>query len=364
MDGPLERYQAALTSGELAADAEQRAVIDQLERIYHALLHNPPPSESVPGWLARLFTRSKPPARIQGLYLWGGVGRGKTHLTDLFYDVLPFEQKSRLHFHHFMQLIHDELRHLKDTENPLAVIADDWIKRYRVLVLDEMHVNDITDAMLLGGVLSALFERGLTLLTTSNAHPDNLYRDGLQRDRFLPAIEQIKAHTLVYEMDAGADYRLRALASAGIYLDAAAANSDLRLLEQFERLRNNKPVNTKPLTLNRRLLSVVRSSDDVAWFTFDTLCNTHRSTHDYIEIATLFHTVFVSAIPVLDENRNDEARRLVNLVDELYDRKVILIVSAFAEPENLYTGTRLSFEFVRAASRLREMQTIEYLGKL
>ncbi|MBX2823648.1 MAG: AFG1 family ATPase [Gammaproteobacteria bacterium] len=362
---PLNRYEAALDSGELHADAEQKSVVSKLDAIYQQLITNPlPRAREERGLLSRLFSRqSVEPPKIAGLYLWGGVGRGKTHLTDLFYEVVPFEEKSRLHFHHFMKRIHDELRELKEIEDPLSVIADNWIKRSRLLVLDEMHVNDITDAMLLGGLLTALFERGLTLVTTSNVHPDNLYREGLQRDRFIPAIEQIKHHTEVYEMDSGEDYRLRALESADIYIEAKQADSEAILAQHFERLCKDPNIySTEPLLLNRRALAVERSADGVVWFTFDELCNTPRSTHDYIDIATLFHTVIISDLPVLNDNRNDEARRLVNLIDELYDRGVNLIVSAFAEPELLYTGTRLSFEFVRAASRLREMQTIEYLS--
>lgn len=361
---PLESYQAALSNGELTPDTEQHLVITQLDQIYHSLLNHPLPVTPPSGFFSSLFKRrSEPLVKVPGLYLWGGVGRGKTHLTDLFYNQVPFEQKSRLHFHHFMKRIHDELSGLKETEDPLTIIAENWIADSRLLVLDEMHVNDITDAMLLGGLLTALFDRGLTLVTTSNVHPDNLYRDGLQRDRFLPAIEQIKNHTTVHEMDSGEDYRLRALETANIYLDANDHSSERILREQFESLcTHGPPYNTEPLLLNRRPLSVVQSGDGVAWFTFNELCNTPRSTHDYIEIAMLFHSVLISDIPVLNENRNDEARRLVNLIDELYDKNVNLVVSAYAEPEAIYTGTRLAFEFVRAASRLQEMQTLEYLA--
>lgn len=362
---PLESYQAALSEGDLTPDAEQLVVITKLDQIYHSLLQHPLSPPTRPGLLSTLFKRRvKPLVKVPGFYLWGGVGRGKTFLTDLFYNQVPFEQKSRLHFHHFMKRIHEELSLLKDTEDPLTVIADNWIADSRLLVLDEMHVNDITDAMLLGGLLTALFERGLTLITTSNVHPDSLYHNGLQRERFLPAIEQIKLHTVIHEMDAGEDYRLRALESADIYLDANDYSSERILRGHFEKLCiQGPPYSKEPLILNRRPLSVVQSGDGVTWFTFDELCNTPRSTHDYIEIAMLFHSVLISDIPVLNENRNDEARRLVNLIDELYDKNVNLVVSAFAAPEALYTGSRLAFEFVRAASRLREMQTLEYLAK-
>ena len=262
-----------------------------------------------------------------------------------------------------MKRIHDELALLKEVENPLQVIADNWIKKARLLVLDEIHVNDITDAMLLGGLLTALFERGLTLVTTSNIKPDDLYRDGLQRARFLPAIEQIKLHTSVYRMGEGADYRLRALEQAEIYLDAEDKNSHQILAQHFARLCADSAAGSdQSLFVNGRSIEVERIGDGIVWFSFDALCNTPRSTTDYIELATLFHTILISDIPILPENRSDEARRFVNLIDELYDRRVNLVVSAYGPPENLYTGTRLAFEFARVASRLREMQTVEYLA--
>ncbi len=371
MTSPLQWYKAQLASEALLPDEAQHAVVLELERIHTALLAAPPPTQARTGlgrFIAHFFQPKGEPHVIQGLYLWGGVGRGKTLLTDTFFDLAPITRKKRMHFHHFMKMIHDQLKTLTNREDPLVLIADQWIQETRLLVLDEMHVNDITDAMLLGRLLTAMFERGMTLVTTSNVTPDDLYKGGLQRDRFIPAIEQIKHHTIVFSMEGDTDYRLRVLANADIYFDAVNNESDRALQHFFERLVRVKstadPEHTvKPVTLsiNDRPMQAVREADGVVWFEFDELCNTPRSTHDYIEIATLYHTVLISAIPVLDDNRNDEARRLVNLIDELYDRHVNVVVSAEAAPEDLYVGQRLSFEFERAASRLREMQTQEYL---
>jgi cell division protein ZapE len=320
-----------------------------------------------------LFARWTKPADqrvegIQGLYLWGGVGRGKTHLCDLFFDAVPFEDKRRLHFHRFMQQIHDDMRTLEGIDEPLSRIADDWAKRARLLLLDEIHVNDITDAMLLGGLLTELFKRGVTLVTTSNIPPDDLYKDGLQRARFLPAIAQIRQHTDVVEMIGETDYRLRIMQKEPIYIvgqfrngkaDAATARS---MQKHFDKLCADFDRHEKTVVLNSRVLQVVAQSTTVVWFTFNELCNTERSTQDYIEISTLYHTVIVSDVPIMTDNTNDAARRFVNMIDEFYDRGVKMIISAEAPANGLYSGKRLAFEFERAASRLYEMQTTEYLS--
>lgn len=363
LQSPAEAYQAAIDSGELDPDADQRRAIDLLQGIYQELLATPVGTAPAPGFFGKLLGRREPEVtRVRGLYLWGGVGRGKTLLTDLFYRTIPFPEKKRIHFHRFMRAIHDELRELGQIENPLEQVADNWIADTRLLVLDEMHVNDITDAMLIGGLLTHLFDRGLTMVTTSNVHPDDLYKDGLQRSRFLPAIEQIKLHTAVHDMAGETDYRLRVLENADIYFDRNDAASHEKLMTSFAQLTLNEAVSESSISINGRDIPVIRCAETAAWFDFNALCNTPRSTDDFIEVATLFSTVFLSDVEVMDDNRNDEARRFVNLIDELYDRHVNLVVSASALPEELYTGKRLAFEFVRAASRLREMQTRDYIA--
>jgi len=362
---PLDSYQNALDSAKLKPDEQQRAVMTLLDEIYRELLSTPMPASTSRGFLAKLFgSKSQPVRLVSGLYLWGGVGRGKTLLTDMFYDCLPFEQKQRLHFHRFMKSIHDELKLHKGEEDPLLQIADKWIAQARLLVLDEMHVHDITDAMLLGKLLTALFERGLTLITTSNVVPDDLFKNGLQRERFIPAIEQIKQHTHVYSMAGDTDYRLRVLESANTYIDCTNKDANIILKQHFDQLCvNRESISTTALRINMRELPVVQVGDGIVWLEFDTLCNSPRSTHDYIEIATLFHTVIVSNVQVMDDTCNDAGRRWVNLIDELYDRSVNVIISAQADPEELYQGKRLAFEFIRAASRVTEMQTKAYFAR-
>lgn len=367
--GPLARYDHEVGSGQINADDEQRAVVQLLDSMAQKLEQRKPWKPPKSGFFSR-FLKSKTASdtAIEGLYLWGGVGRGKTHLCDLFFAQLSFEDKTRLHFHRFMQRIHVDLRELGQVENPMPLVADKWAAQTRLLVLDEIHVNDITDAMLLGSLMTALFERGVTLVTTSNLHPDDLYKDGLQRARFLPAIEQIKNHTRVYEMVGDTDYRLRLLQREAIFVvsefeNGRAGPAATRTMNQhFDRLSGGENDQIDSMIVGGRELPVVARSRDIVWIDFDTLCNTPRSTADYIELATTFHTVLLSDVPVLNENRNDAARRLVNLVDEFYDRHVKLIVSAEADPDALYTGKRLEFEFVRAASRLMEMQTTAYLS--
>jgi len=367
--GPLARYEQEIVSGQLNADDEQKAVVKVLDSSANRLERRKPWKPPGKGILSRFLKSKTTNATIvEGLYLWGGVGRGKTHLCDLFYAELNFDDKIRLHFHRFMQRIHADLRELGQVENPIPLVADKWAAQSRLLLLDEIHVNDITDAMLLGSLMTELFKRGVTLVTTSNLHPDDLYKDGLQRARFLPAIEQIKHHTHVLEMMGDTDYRLRLLQREAIYVvknstDGQSEKTAFNAMSQhFNRLSGSKKDQVKSMLVSGRELPIIARSGDIVWIDFDALCNTPRSTADYIELATTFHTVLLSDVPVLNENRNDAARRLVNLIDEFYDRHVKLIVSAEALPAALYTGKRLEFEFVRAASRLMEMQTTEYLA--
>ncbi len=366
---PLARYDAEVSSGVLRVDAEQRAVMQKLDLISDELKRRQ-------NWVApsrSLFARWKNTSDnrvqgIKGLYLWGGVGRGKTLLCDLFFDSVPFEDKTRLHFHRFMQQIHDDLRKLKSVEDPILHIADQWASHSRLLLLDEIHVNDITDAMLLGGLMTALFNRGVTLVTTSNVPPEGLYKDGLQRARFLPAIAQIRNNTDVLEMVGDTDYRLRLLKKEPVFrvskfTDGVADRKTQRAMQAyFDKIRVDFDVSETDVEINGRNLPLIAQTADVAWFTFDTLCNTSRSTQDYIELASVFQTIMISDIPVMDDTTNDAARRFVNMIDEFYDRHVKLIVSAQAPANQLYAGKRLAFEFERAASRLFEMQTTDYLG--
>jgi len=357
---PLERYRRDLEHPEFVEDPEQPRLVEALQRPHDALNAA---SEPRPGLLARLGLGRTEATPVPGLYIWGGVGRGKTYLVDLFFECLPFDAKHRTHFHRFMRKVHNELKTLRDKRDPLAIIAERFARQYRVLCFDEFVVNDITDAMILGGLLDKLFSRGVTLVATSNIPPDELYKDGLQRDRFEPAIELIKAHTRVFHMEGETDYRLQFLENAETYLvpPGPAANDALR--NSFEHVAPEAGTTGELLEIEGRELATVRLADGVVWLDFEVICDGPRSQNDYIELASCFHTVLVSGVPVFNDDTNDRARRFINLVDVLYDRSVKLIASAEAMPDELYQGRRLAAEFERTASRLVEMQSRHYLSQ-
>lgn len=350
------RYQRDIERGVIRPDPAQSVAIDALERLYQELLSRPNPS------LLRRLVRRPPPA-ARGLYLYGPVGRGKTYLVDGFFAELPFEEKQRSHFHHFMRSVHREMRRRKDAEDPLRQIAQEQARRVRVLCLDELAVMDVADAMILGRLLEALVDEGVTLVATSNEHPDELYRDGLQRQRFLPTIEFLKSHAEVVRLDGGRDYRLEYLEHAEIYHVPAGAEADHLLDEAFDHLAPETGTRRTSVEIEGRQIPARRLADGVAWFSFEALCSGPRSQNDYIELAHCYHTVLLSGIPVMDGQRDDEARRFISLIDELYERRVKLMATADAPVEELYQGDRLAFEFRRTASRLVQMQSHDYLAE-
>ena len=301
-------------------------------------------------------------AAVRGMYLWGGVGRGKTFLMDLFFESLALEAKQRIHFHRMMHGVHDRLRALGNVEDPLDKVAADIARHTRVLCFDEFFVSDIGDAMILGRLLDGLFRRRVTLVTTSNSKPDDLYQDGLQRQRFLPAIELLKQHTEVVNMDGGVDYRLRLLQKAGTYLFPDDARAEERLTFFFDESASSQIRSDQELDVYGRTIRARKCAKGVAWFRFDDLCAGPRSQADYIEIARWYPSVIVSGVPQFDVKLENQARRFIALVDEFYDRRVKLILSADAEVKSLYQGARLAFEFDRTISRLIEMQSKEYLA--
>jgi cell division protein ZapE len=316
------------------------------------------------GLLERLLRRSAGPAdeRGRGLYLWGGVGRGKTYLMDLFHGSLRAPAR-REHFHRFMKDVHARLRALRDVEDPLKVVATDIAGQARVLCLDELHVTDIADAMILSGLFSGLVDAGVALVFTSNAPPSELYRDGLQRSRFLPAIALIEHHCEIVNVDAGTDYRLRQLEKAPLYLVGTGESVEGALFERFEAIAGTPGHPGGTIEIEGRPIAVRRRSEDVAWFDFAALCDGPRGASDYIEIARDYHTVFLSGVPEMDGTRDNEARRFVTMIDEFHDRAVKLVVAAATTPDALYRGERLRFEFERTRSRLVEMQTHAYLSR-
>ena len=356
---PAARYRQLLAAGKIQEDQDQAEAVALLEGLHGRLLRRPRKP-----WLA--WRRRKRQAET-GLYLWGGVGRGKTLLMDLFYDSLPGDDgengKLRMHFHRFMQRVHGELRRRGGTANPLQGMAESFAKRTKVLCFDEFFVADIGDAMILGELMQALFRRGLVLVATSNIHPDNLYENGLQRRRFLPAIAALKRHTLVHQLGGEVDFRLRVLEQAEIYhspLDAAAERS---LNASFAELAPEQAAAETDLEVENRLIRTRRLAPDVVWFEFKEICEGPRSQNDYIELGRCFHTVLVSNVPRFTPKTEEAARRFISLVDEFYDRNVKLILSAEAPVAELYAGERLQFEFERTRSRLLEMQSREYLAR-
>ncbi|MEE8059664.1 MAG: cell division protein ZapE [Pseudomonadales bacterium] len=364
---PKERYQAELQTADFSYDPAQEQAVEYLQDLYERLLVAEVGLPSG-GILQRLFDKfkaDKPVEPVKGLYFWGGVGRGKTYLMDTFYDSLPFERKMRIHFHRFMQRVHQALNRLNGEKNPLHLIADILVAEARVICFDEFFVADITDAMILGGLFAQLFDRGVTLVATSNIVPDDLYKDGLQRSRFLPAIALINQHTEVVNVEGGVDYRLRALEQAELYhfpLDGAA---DISLQRSFARLNPDVEhiLQNQALDVKGRQIIARYVSDDVVWFDFKELCDGPRSQNDYIELAREFHAVLISKVPQMAASTDDLARRFINLVDEFYDRNVKLVLSAEVPLEQLYRGGKLDFEFERTQSRLLEMQSHDYLAK-
>jgi cell division protein ZapE len=309
-------------------------------------------------WLPASTSRT--PQR--GLYLWGGVGRGKTMLMDWFYDSLRFSRRERSHFYRFMRQVHAELRTVTQRTQPLEAVAERLAKAARVICLDEFFVADIADAMILAGLFDGLFRRGVTLVATSNTPPQDLYKDGLQRERFLPAIELLRNHVDVVHLDGGVDYRLRRLEQGSTYLDSTREGTTAQLKQLFAALAGGSVTGPERLSIEDRDIAAAATGPGMAWFEFNELCEGPRSQNDYIELARTYHTIFISNIPKFTWANEDAARRFIMLIDEFYDRGVNIVVSAAAPPAELYHGERLQFEFQRAASRLIEMQTQRYLA--
>lgn len=365
------RYHAALAASGHFPDAAQLQAVARFDALLSQLQATAPKASSGTAWwrvalaasLAALgLGNPARPVATPGLYLYGGVGRGKTFLMDLFFAALPPVKARRVHFNRFMQEVHARLRALGDIPDPLPQVADDLAREARVLCFDELHVNDIADAMLLGGLFTSLVDAGTTLVFTSNVPPAGLYRDGLQRQRFLPAIALLERHCDIVDVDGAEDHRLRRLARASIYLASDDPDTAAALARWFEELADGNRRDTRHLLIEDRAIPVVALADNVAWFEFAALCEGPRSQNDYVSIAREFRAVIVSGVPVFDETRENSARRFIALVDEFYDRRVHLIVSAATEPVRLYRGSRLLFEFDRTASRLIEMQSTEYLA--
>jgi cell division protein ZapE len=364
---PKQRYVQDLEKKQINPDTAQAMAVDALERLYqeYALYAQPVKSPKLT-FLAKLSGKKLEKRAVpKGLYMWGGVGRGKTYLMDAFFDTLPSQQKMRIHFHRFMHRVHDELSQLNDTSDPLLVVADRLKSEADIICFDEFFVSDITDAMILGILFEALFARGMILVATSNIPPHDLYRNGLQRARFLPAIKLIEEQCQIINVDSGVDYRLRTLETADIYHYPNDITATQHLQRYFSQLVGHPWESNQIdfIDVNHRKIEVRNSANGVLYVTFEQLCQTARSQNDYIEMSKIYHTVLLSDVKQMGGALDDAARRFIALVDEFYERKVKLIISAEVALESLYLSGQLNFEFKRCCSRLIEMQSREYLGK-
>lgn len=365
---PLALYQQALAAGEYQPDEIQRQAVEALDHIHRQLLLRAEVRERSPlplrnklsQWLKKKSAVA-PNEPVQGLYMWGGVGRGKTWLMDLFFHSLPEQRRLRLHFHRFMLRVHDELTALQGQENPLEIIADGFKAQTDVLCFDEFFVSDITDAMLLATLLEALFARGITLVATSNIIPDQLYRNGLQRARFLPAIALINRYCQVMNVDAGIDYRLRTLTQANLYLTPLSHENECQMAQIFQQLAGGPGEQGTQLEVNHRPLTAVCVAEGVLAVEFHTLCEEARSQLDYIALSKRYHSVLLYNVQVMGLRDENTARRFLALVDEFYERRVKLVIEAEVSMFELYQGQQLKFEYQRCLSRLQEMQSEDYL---
>ncbi len=359
-DTPLSRYQEDLTKPDFEPDEAQRIAVENLQRLFDELVNQKPEKQ---GFLSRVgLKRRAPKVPIQGLYFWGGVGRGKTYLVDTFFDCLPFERKMRVHFHRFMHRVHAERKLLRDQEDPLVIIGKRFAKETRVLCFDEFVVHDVADAVILARLMKVLFAEGVSLVATSNVEPKFLYKGGLQRELFLPAIDMIYQFTDVVNIDSGIDYRLRFLDKAETYFTPLGDAAEAGMVYNFEHLAPDEGVPDATIEVEGRELQSIRRADGVIWFSFNELCDGPRSQADYIELAVCFHSILLSDVPVMDRLKEDQARRFINLVDVFYDHNVKLIIAAQVPVIELYAGSRNAFEFERTMSRLQEMQSHDYLA--
>ena len=351
---PLEKYTQAIESGQFMPDEAQAQAVQELDRVWTELFTRYKSTKTA----FRRFRRQTSP---KGVYMWGGVGRGKTWLMDQFYDSIPFRRKTRLHFHHFMQQVHKELNKLSGQRNPLELVADQIYKNAVVICFDEFFVSNVTDAMILSDLFQKLFERGVTLVATSNIAPEGLYKNGIHRDRFLPTIALVQQHCAVLNVDAGVDYRLRVLKQAQLFKHPLRADAHAWMNERFQALTHTQMSCNTPIIINSRVVETLGHTEDVLWCEFSELCFKPRSPADFIEIANIYNTVLVSNVPHLTDFLSEGTRRFIYLVDEFYDRGVKLLLTSEDSIVELYQGERLAFEIERTRSRLLEMQSDEYL---
>jgi cell division protein ZapE len=350
---PQEYYQEQCQKGLIIADKAQLQVIAHFDHLSKVLIREHQ-------LRARRFSFLRKPKLTQGLYLWGGVGIGKTFMMDCFYHCLPFAEKKRMHFHQFMQWVHQELKSHQGEKDPLQGIAASLGKKVQVLCFDELTVSDITDAMLLGRLLNALFMQGICVVVTSNIEPDELYKKGLQRPLFLPTIAMLKQHTQVLHIPITIDYRLQHLKTAGVFFLTSDEETEENMEKCFDLLTEGMPVSSQALEILDRPVTIRKKAGEVVWFDFDALCHVPRSQHDYLSLAKHFRTIFISNVPIIPPEAKNRITLLIHLVDVLYDARVRLVMSTEVEVEKIYTEGHLLFDYKRTCSRLLEMQSEGY----
>ena len=357
---PSQKYDEFMLQSGFYPDQAQKHGLYLLDRLYENVVKNSQLERSFSTKMLSYFKKNK--SCVQGLYFWGGVGRGKTFLMDIFFEVLPIKNKKRFHFHHFMQIIHDALTVAKKGQDPVVQIAQTFAADTEVLCIDEFVVIDIGDAMLIGRLLEALFRHGVVLVTTSNSPPEELYKDGLQRSSFLPAIEAIATHCYISNLDGGQDYRLLGLKQTKLY-QVPHNESAMGVIREYLTTHHLAVQYHQSLQINGRAINFEYCAEDTIWFNFAEICKTARSRFDYLEVARLYSTVIITGIEAMHDGTVDVARRFVSLIDVLYDHRVKLICSADVAVEELYQDKFLAFEFQRTVSRLLEMQSLEYIGQ-
>jgi cell division protein ZapE len=350
---PMEYYQEEIAKGVIVHDQQQVDAMQHLQRLQIDLL-------TEQNKRAKRFSLLRKPKIVKGVYLWGGVGIGKTFMMDCFFHTLPFSRKMRMHFHNFMRLVHEKLTAHQGEKDPLEIIAKEISANALVLCFDELFVSDITDAMLLGRLFKLLFADGVSLVATSNVAPDDLYKNGLQRSQFLPAIAALKKEMDVIHITTAADYRLRHLQQAGVFytpLDAAAADN---MEKTFAALTKGLKIETSPVMINDRIIKTIKHADKVVWFEFKDICGVPRSQMDYLVLSQTYQTVFISDIPIIHSNERDTICLFISLVDVLYDARVKLVISAAEPVEQIYSRGYMIMEYARTHSRLLEMQSRDY----
>lgn len=353
---PIAYYEEQCQKGLIEANPLQREAVQLLDNLFHQIIQEAKKRR-------QFFSKFRRPRSVKGLYIWGSVGIGKTFMMDCFYQTLPIPNKMRIHFHAFMKMVHEELKHHQGKTNPLQHIAKKIAKDHFILCFDELVVNDITDAMLLGRLLKALFTEGVTLVATSNVKPDDLYKKGLQRQLFLPTIELIKHHTHVFHLTSTVDYRLRHLKDAGVFYTPNDAHAQENMEKTFAVFANGTDVSHDPISIHGREIPVIKRTEHAIWFDFNKICGVPRSQHDYLDIVKEYRTIFISNIPTISAHAQDRIALFIRLIDVLYDTKTRLIASSESPVEKIYTEGRYLFEYQRASSRLIEMQSENYFSQ-